>query len=176
MFALVLWFPINTAVESWPFGVVDWLFELLMVGVAVVVFPALVVGTRGAFARPRVVLTEDSITVHDSCTLRQPMQFHRTDIAQVRALAPAELPHDEMGWSHADISPFVEPMSVELVFTSQHRMMEARSGIFGNWLWLYTRRPDAPLPRVPEQGQLYDAVRLRASETCAAAIARWHAM
>jgi hypothetical protein len=173
LFALVLWFPINTFVEAWPLGVVNWLFVALMIGVAAVVFPAVVVGSRGAFARPFVALSNDTLSIHDSCTLRSALRLQRTEIAEVRSLDPFDLPSDSMGWSYAEISPFPEPMTVELVFREQHRMVEARSGIFGNWLWLYTRRADARLPRVPEQGQLYDAVRLRTSANGTERLRTW---
>jgi hypothetical protein len=171
---VIIFLPVNALENPTGKPLIDVIYQIVAWGVVVVTLPALVPSTRAALSRPRLALAPGELGLHDSCLFRGVVSIPADTVAEIRVVDwSSTLPSSGFGLSFAEITPFVEPMTVEIAFSRPRQLVEARAGLLGNWLWRVAIRANAKVPRVPDPFTQYESVRLRLSESSVASLMAW---
>ncbi|MGW2085596.1 hypothetical protein [Streptomyces sp. NPDC001880] len=124
--------------------------------------PVQVQTVRALLSRPRLTLEADALVIHDPVFLRKGARIAREHIAGVERLnwkdAKVRVVVD---FDTAELTPFREPLNVEVRLRRDHGFASARRLRHGTWIWRAARRSDRP-PQFPVPGDLYRRIRVRA--------------
>ncbi|WP_331755286.1 hypothetical protein OG936_38710 (plasmid) [Streptomyces sp. NBC_00846] len=125
--------------------------------------PAQVETVRALLSRPRLTLETDALVIHDPVFLRKGARIARERIAEADRLdwKEAEVSF-RIGYDTTELTPFREPLNVEVRLRGDHGFASARRLHRGTWIWHLPRRSDRS-PQFPVPGdalaQLPDAHR-----------------
>jgi hypothetical protein len=140
--------------------------------------PVQVQAIRMLLSRPRITLEADALVVHDPVLFRQDSRIKRDVIAEAEELRSQDFAvWYSPEYDSTELSPFREPLNLQIVLWDDHIFTSARRRRGGLWLWRMPRRTDRPA-RFPEAGDRYRRLRLRVADPAAAvtAIAGWAAV
>lgn len=123
--------------------------------------PAQVQTVRALLSRPRLTLEADALVIHDAVFLRKGARIARERIVEV----------DRLDWKDAEVScrvrydtteltPFREPLNVEVRLRGDHGFAPARRLHHGTWIWRCARWDRSP--QFPVPGNRYRRIRVRA--------------
>jgi hypothetical protein len=132
---------------------------------------------QALFARPRITLEPDALVVDDPVLLGEPARIRRELIAGAEPLDWTDVMIQHLAeYDVTELSPYREPLNVQIVLSGDHGFASARQRTSGTWIWLAARRWDRS-PRLPEPGHRYRRIRLRADDPAGAvaAITEWAA-
>ncbi|MFJ5720916.1 hypothetical protein [Streptomyces sp. NPDC093149] len=170
MFAVLPWglgLPLAALAIGWDavMGQPDVLGTSMAVAAGAASFatvPAQVQTVRALLSRPRLTLETDALVIHDPVFLREGARIARGRIAEVGRLdwKDAEISF-RIGHDTAELTPFREPLNVEVRLRGDHGFASARRLHHGTWIWRFARRWDRS-PRFPVQGDRYRRIRIRA--------------
>jgi hypothetical protein len=144
---------------------------------SVAAVPVQVQAVRMLLSRPRITLEADALVVHDPVLFRRDSRIGRDVVAEAERLRWKDLASSyEPEYDSAELSPFREPLNLEIVLSGDHIFTSARHRGGGLWLWRMPRRTDRPA-RFPEPGDRYRRLRMRVADPAAAvtAISEWAA-
>ncbi|WP_345457628.1 hypothetical protein [Actinoallomurus oryzae] len=132
--------------------------------------PAQAQTVRALLSRPRLTLGAEALVVHDAALFHGATRIRRDVITGAERLDG----HAAAEYGIAELSPYREPLNVAILLSGEHVFASARRRRGGTWIWLVPRRYDRP-PRLPEPGDRYRRIHLRAADPAAAvaAITEW---
>ncbi|MEU2978925.1 hypothetical protein ABZ678_18480 [Streptomyces hirsutus] len=124
--------------------------------------PAQVQTVRALLSRPRLTLETDALVIHDPVFLRKDARIARERIAEADRLnwKDAEVSF-LIGYDTTELTPFREPLNVEVRLRGDHGFASARRLHHGTWIWRVARRGDRA-PQFPVTGDCYRRIRIRA--------------
>ncbi|MFJ9681769.1 hypothetical protein ACIRP2_27485 [Streptomyces sp. NPDC101194] len=129
---------------------------------SVATVPAQVQTARALLSRPRLTLETDALVIHDPLFLRESARIAREQIAEVRRLdwkdAEVSLHID---YDTTELTPFREPLNVEVRLRGAHGFASARRLHHGTWIWRLPHRWDRS-PQFPVPGDHCRRIRVRA--------------
>jgi hypothetical protein len=143
--------------------------------VSIASVPVQVQAVRMLLSHPRVTLEPGALVVHDPVLLRRDARIPRGVVTGAERLNRKDVAVSHVvEYDTTELSPFREPLTIEIVLSEDHVFDEARHRGGGLWLWRLPRRTDRPT-RFPEPGDRYRRLRLRAAhpDAAVAAIAEW---
>ncbi|RAY14881.1 hypothetical protein DPM19_14330 [Actinomadura craniellae] len=134
---------------------------VVMAAVSAVALPVLVQTLRALAGRPRLRLEPGALVIRYPVLFRRPLRVARED---VQGAAPLDRSHSDppgaVDYSLSEVTPFREPLNLEVRLHGSHLFEGARGKWTGNWIW-HCRRPWATRPQFPEPGLRYRRLRLR---------------
>ncbi|MFB7190134.1 hypothetical protein ACFC0C_31615 [Streptomyces sp. NPDC056178] len=124
--------------------------------------PAQVQTVRALLSRPRLTLEKGALVIHDPVFLRTGARIARERIAEVDRLdwKDAEVSF-RIGYDTTELTPFREPLNVEVRLRGDHGFASVRKLHHGTWIWRFARRWDRS-PQFPVPGDRYRRIRIRA--------------
>ena len=137
--------------------------------------PAQVQTVRALLSRPRITLETDGLIIHDPVCLPEAVRIPRELVAGAERLS-RKVPAVQhvVEYDTTELSPYREPLNLELVLFQDHIVTSAGRRRRGTWIWLVARRHDRS-PRFPAPGDRYRRIRVRVADPAAAvsAITEW---
>ncbi|MFE4829230.1 hypothetical protein [Streptomyces sp. NPDC056672] len=124
--------------------------------------PAQVQTVRALLSGPRLTLETDALVIHDPVFLHEDARIARERIAEADRLdwKDAEVSF-RVGYDTTELTPFREPLNVEVRLRGDHGFASARRLHHGTWIWRFARRWDRS-PRFPVPGDRCRRIRIRA--------------
>ncbi|MCX4792081.1 MULTISPECIES: hypothetical protein [unclassified Streptomyces] len=170
LFAVLPWglgLPLTALAFGWDAaaGQPDVLGTAMAVAAGAVSFatvPAQVQTVRALLSRPRLTLETDALVIHDPVFLRKGARIARERIAEADRLdwKEAEV-RFHVDYDTTELTPFREPLNVEVRLRGDHGFASARRFHRGTWIWRLARRSDRT-PQFPVPGDRYRKIRVRA--------------
>ena len=158
-------FGLDTALKG---GLLELTVAAVSAAASVAFVPSQARTVQALFARPRITLEPDALVVHDPVLFGEPARIPRELIAGAEPLdRPGAMIQHLPGYDVTELSPYREPLNVQMVLAGDHGFASARHRRGGSWIWFAARRWDRS-PRLPEPGHRYRRIRLRAGDPAGA--------